>query len=82
MTMVVSPTKIGIKEMRELTEKAAAAKAATETPTEAPTEAPVATEAPDAEANVAAPEEVVATAETTAPVPGAGETEATPSGGS
>ncbi|MCH7592796.1 MAG: translation initiation factor IF-3 [Planctomycetes bacterium] len=94
MTMVVSPTKMGIKEMREATEKLAAAKdpgeTATKTPAETPTavsgpvasQAPVATGDPASSAQVPVKEPVATTGEGSAPESAASRTEPAPTGGS
>lgn len=55
MTMVVSPTKMGIKEMREATEKIAAAKDSGATAAQAPSETPDAQSTPVSAAPIAAP---------------------------
>ena len=91
MTMVVSPTKVGIKIMREATAKLAAAKDSGETqvktPAETPTavsgpvasQAPVATGDPASSAQVPTTEPVAATAETMAPASSANQPEPAPS---
>lgn len=60
MTMVVSPTKMGIKEMREATEKIAAAKDSGATAAQAPSETPDAQSTPVSAAPIAAPAPVAA----------------------
>ena len=59
MTMVVSPTKMGIKEMREATEKLAAAKDSGKTQAKAPAETPATVSAPVSAAPVTAQAPVV-----------------------